>query len=387
MTDHKKISNTPKKSKRHSTPLLIALCLILAVITIVLVYMIRNHMAAKSGAKEQLRLSAIAGFDCEYTEAQQLYPFQSGLLKITTKRVAYLSISGNEIYSVDLEMSNPTCVFSGPYALVADTEGFLCAMFSEEGLVFKQHMTGKIGNLALGASGRSALIIEEGDSFGSVYMLEKDGSFLAKWSSYESGYPLSLEFGPDEQTLSVALVDTDGSQMIPHLKMFSLPNDLTSDHPEEIGSFDPATSSIMPLIAYMSDDRLALAGIDAVAVIGEGKCTLADPAFPCVYSIFSFDGGYGVIYSDGIDQPLRLATYDSQASKNGEITLGNEVLHYDVSGSQALLAVDESIYLVDLHAAKISSTISVDEPVLRVAFFGSKNICVVTNAGVREISI
>lgn len=387
MTDHKNNTSKNKKNKRHATPLLVALCLILAVVTIVLIYMIRNHFSAKSGAKEQLRLSAIAGFDCEYTEAQQLYPFQNGLLKVTSKRVAYLSISGNEIYSVDLEMSNPSCVFNGPYALVADTEGFLCAMFSEEGLVFKQHMSGKIGNLALSPSGLSALIIDESDSFGEVYMLEKDGSFLAKWSSYESGYPLSMAFGPDERSLSVALVDTDGSQMVPHLKMFSIPKDRTAEHPEEVGSFDPSATSIMPLIAYLSNDSLAIAGIDAVAVLGDGKCTLVQPAFPCVESIFSYDGGYAVIYSDGIDQPLRLATFDQQANKIGEVSLGNEIHHYDVSGSQALLAVDETIYLVNLSSASVSSTISVDEPVLRVAFFGSKNICVVTNVGVREITI
>ena len=73
--------------------------------------------------------------------------------------------------------------------------------------------------------------------------------------------------------------------------------------------------------------------------------------------------------------------------KIGEISLGNEVLGFDVSGSQALFAVDEKIMLIDLSAAKVSSTINVDEPVLRVSFFGSKNICVVTNAGVREITI
>ena len=63
------------------------------------------------------------------------------------------------------------------------------------------------------------------------------------------------------------------------------------------------------------------------------------------------------------------------------------MLGTDVSGSSALFAVDEKIVLVDMAKAKVSSTINVDEPVLRVSFFGSKNICVVTNAGVREITI
>jgi hypothetical protein len=88
-----------------------------------------------------------------------------------------------------------------------------------------------------------------------------------------------------------------------------------------------------------------------------------------------------------VDQPLRLGVYNSNGGKIGEISLGNEVLGFDVSGSQALFAVDEKIMLIDLSAAKVSSTINVDEPVLRVSFFGSKNICVVTNAGVREITI
>ncbi|MCR5274782.1 MAG: DUF5711 family protein [Clostridiales bacterium] len=392
MPEKAKRNETKQKPKRkfthrYATPILVVLCILLAVVSIVLVYMIRNHESAKSGAKEQLRLSAIAGFDCEYSEAQQIYPFQNGLLKVSNKRVAYLSISGNEIFSEELEMSSPVCIKSGPYAMVADTEGFLCALFSEQGMVYKTHMTGKIGNFALAPSGLSALIIEDGDSFGCVYIMEKDSSFLAKWSSFESGYPISLAFAPDESSLSVSLVDTDGSQMIPHVKQFSIPKDRTSARPSENAFFTPLVTDSMPLLAYLSNERVAVAGISDVSIIGNGKCEAVSPAFPCVTSILSFEGGYGVVYSDGIDQPLRLATFNSNGSKIGEISLGNEVLGTDVSGSSALFAVDEKIVLVDMDKAKVSSTINVDEPVLRVSFFGSKNICVVTNAGVREITI
>lgn len=356
-------------------------------VTIILVYMMRNHIAAKDGAKEQLRLSAIAGFDCEYSEAQQLYPFQSGLLKVSNKRVAYLSISGNEIYSVDLETASPVCIQNGPYAMVADTEGFLCALFSEEGMVYKTHMTGKIGNVALAPSGLSAVIIDDADSFGSVYIMEKDSTFLAKWSSHESGYPLSLAFSPDESTLSVSLVDTDGSQMIPHMKQFSIPKDRTTARPSEYAFYTPISSDIMPILAYMSNEKVAIAGISDVAIAGNGECNAVTPGFPCVSSMLSFDGGYAVVYSDGIDQPFRIASFNSNGGKIGEVDLGNDVLNFDVSGTMALFAVDESIYLIDLSSAKVTSSISIDEPVLRIAFFGTKNVCVVTSAGVREITI
>ena len=374
-------------SQRYATPFLVILCVLMAAVTIVLVYMIRNHVEAKKGVKEQLRLSAIAGFDCEYTEAQQLYPFQSGLLKVTNNRVAYLSISGNEVFGVDIEMSSPVCIQSGAYAMVADAEGFVCALFSEEGLVFKSHMTGKIGSFALAPSGLSALIIDEGDSFGCVYMMEKDGTFLAKWSSYESGYPLSLAFAPDESTLSVSLVDTDGSQMIPHVKQFTIPKDRTSARPTEYAFYSPVLFDVMPLLAYMGTDKVMVAGISDVAVIGNGNCNMVDPSFACVSSIFPFDGGCAVIFSDGIDQPLRLSAFNSSGNKCCDIALGNDVHSFSVSGSRALIAVDEQILLIDLPSGRISSTLTVDEPILRVSFFGSKNVCVITNAGVREIAL
>lgn len=376
------------KTPRHSsTALLVILCLLLAAVAIVLAYMLKNHVAAKSGTHEQLRLSAIAGFDCEYTEAQQLYPFKNGLLKVNTSRIAYLSISGNEIYGVDVEMSNPVCKISGDYAMIADTDGFFFAVFTEDGKLYDKHLPGKIGNLAITPSGLCALIMDEGKSFGEVYILNNDGSFIAQWSSQESGYPVSLEFSPDEKILSVSLVDTDGSQMAPNVKQFSIPSDRVNQKPSEFAVYSPQVSDIMPLMAYLRNDLLAVAGINDVAILGEGKCTMVDPAFACVSSIFSYDGGYAVVYSDGLEQPLKLAVYDSAANKRSEIDLGNRLFHYDVLGNRALIAVDETIFLINLSNAKIESRIPVDETVIRVSFFGSKNICVITSVGVREISL
>ena len=254
-------------------------------------------------------------------------------------------------------------------------------------MVYKTHMTGKIGNVALAPSGLSAVIIDDADSFGSVYIMEKDSTFLAKWSSHESGYPLSLAFSPDESTLSVSLVDTDGSQMIPHMKQFSIPKDRTTARPSEYAFYTPISSDIMPILAYMSNEKVAIAGISDVAIAGNGECNAVTPGFPCVSSMLSFDGGYAVVYSDGIDQPFRIASFNSNGGKIGEVDLGNDVLNFDVSGTMALFAVDEKIYLIDLSSAKVTSSISIDEPVLRIAFFGTKNVCVVTSAGVREITI
>ena len=61
----------------------------------VLIYFVAKEDEALQSADQAIRLSAQGGFDCEYAEAQKLYAFGDGILKITNERVAYLTLSGN----------------------------------------------------------------------------------------------------------------------------------------------------------------------------------------------------------------------------------------------------------------------------------------------------
>ncbi|HPJ81724.1 MAG TPA: hypothetical protein PL103_05850, partial [Saccharofermentans sp.] len=88
------------KSKSNSTiykslTITVMLFVVLLVISIVLLFLVINREDALKGADRAIRLSAQGGFDCEYAEAQKLFPFEEGVLKVLNDRVAYLTLSGN----------------------------------------------------------------------------------------------------------------------------------------------------------------------------------------------------------------------------------------------------------------------------------------------------
>ena len=88
------------------------------IISLVLLYFVARHEKSLAGAEQHIKLSAQGGFNCEYSEAQKLYPFGDGVMKVTGERIAYITLSGNEIYSLGINYQNPSCITNDDYCLV-----------------------------------------------------------------------------------------------------------------------------------------------------------------------------------------------------------------------------------------------------------------------------
>ncbi len=65
-----------------------------------------------------------------------MYPFETGVMKLTIGRVAMLDIRGAERFSVDLDYETPFCVQNDSFFLVAERDGILCA-FDQTGLLYE----------------------------------------------------------------------------------------------------------------------------------------------------------------------------------------------------------------------------------------------------------
>ena len=81
----KRIKNTGRKPARPPKDLTIAVCVLAAVlvISLVLIFVVSQRIDSLAGADKQIKLSGQSGFSCEYSEAQKLYPFSEGVLKVT----------------------------------------------------------------------------------------------------------------------------------------------------------------------------------------------------------------------------------------------------------------------------------------------------------------
>lgn len=379
--------STVKIDRNPLLPWLVFVSLLLIIVACVLFVLIKNHVSASKGSEYSLGINAVAGFDCDYSEAQRLYPFADGLMKVTATRAAYITLSGNEIYSADYSMENPAYQNNDKYIFIFDQEGYSCALFDENGMIYQKHFTGKISYAAISISGNAAVIMEQKDTKGSVIILSASGDQIAQWNSVESGYPVSLEYSDNGNILSIALVDVDGSQMQPNLKQIFVPVDSSNETPYDLSFYSPTESLIMPSVAYINDDKLIWAGISKLFMLSDGTLTEMTPQYANIIAVFSADTGCGVFYSNGIGQEICYEYINDSFTRGESIILGNQLKAYSTKDNYLLVAVDDKLMLIDVNKGEVKKMITIDEDIIRLSLTEKDKVILVTSSGVRKINI
>jgi hypothetical protein len=376
-----------RSAKRRSLlPLLIFFSIVLMAASCFLIFLIRNHAAASVGIDTTTKLSAQSGFACEYSEAQKLYPFSDGILKVTATRVAYLSMSGTEVYGVDIKMDKPFCVINGQRALIADSGGYFCMLLDSKGEIYQKQMTGAISFGALSKDGLVGLIMEQTDTKGAVYLLDATGEFLAQWNSVESGYPVAISFSPNQAVVDIALVDTDGSSMQPRLKQIGLPTGDGDKKPKDLALYTPDVSSILSSISYLGNDKTILAGIsDLLCFSGDKIQSISN--YGQIFSVISVGDGIVVIFSDGLGQEVRIEYIGSDFVRGNSFVLGNSFIDAQVKDGKVLIAVDDKILLLDAATLKTEKSVTVDQEILKIGFNSDGTVVAVTADSVRNLTI
>lgn len=374
-----------QKNHNRLLPWLVFFSLLLVLATAILVVLIRNHVEASKGSDYPLGINAVSGFDCDYSEAQRIFPFEEGLLKVTATRVVYMSVSGTEIYSYDLQMEDPLCAVTESFALVADQGGFSYACFTNAGMIYSGSVPGKIGYSDVSAEGYCALIIEDENANGSVWVMNALGETIAQWKSVESGFPISACFSPKSTSISIALVDTDGSDMKPNLKQIRIPDPSSSEKPYDYAFVSSEDSIILPMISYTADDRLFWSGISKVYSLSQGVLTEVNASFPNIISVTPVAGKAGIFYSEGIGKQILFGCVDSSLSVSSPILLGNQLKAKSAYEAKILIAVDDRLMLIDTITGTIEKERTVDEDIIRVLLSSNDRVIIVTSSGVREI--
>ncbi len=386
----KRKTTAAKKTLRPKPlfPLLVFFCVLLIVASGVLLFLVRNHLAAAQGIEKTTHLEAQEGFPSDYSEAQSLHPFAGGILKVTSSKVSFLEVStGNELYAVDVDLNNdPICVIQEDKALVADNSGFICIQFNTKGEVYRAQLSQAISFATLSADGKAALITEETDSKGAVVLLSETGNILGQWNSVESGYPVSASFSPSGERLDIALVDTDGSVMQPLIKQIDIVTAKDKVTLEDRAVYVPDAQGILAMMAYLSEDEMLLAGADTLLAVTDNKSQLVrEGSYAQIYSLLGLPEGAFVIYSEAIGEQIKIDHINKQLGLETTMILGDNFIDWAYQSGKLLLAVDKRLLLLDAATMTVESDISVDEKLLSVDFYDGTHYTLVTEAGVRKI--
>ena len=195
--DNNKDGSFSQKMIRRGLTIAVTIFATLLIVSIVLIFIVSNKIDSMAGADAQIKLSAQGGFSCEYSEAQKLYPYGDGVIKVTSERIAYLTLSGSEVFSHTVSYQNPQCVVFDDYVAVFDRDGYSFTVLDQNGVWYSKPTANPVKAVSMSKAGFIAVISGNDESYGEVSIFDQKGNELAVWTSYNSGFPICCAFNND----------------------------------------------------------------------------------------------------------------------------------------------------------------------------------------------
>ena len=374
---------TPARSPKSLTVVVCVLAAVL-VISIALIFVVSQKIDSLAGADKQLKLSGQSGFSCEYSEAQKLYPFSEGVLKVTNERISYLTISGNDIYSSSISYQNPQCVTFGDYAVVFDLDGYAFTLVDTDKVLYSKPTENKIKAVDVSENGTVAVITDSDSSYGVLLLYDVNGTPLSQWSSYNSGYPISCAFNGDSSLLAVSTINTSGAVIVPYIRVFSI---VRGDKGYEV--FDNAVyttddSVIFASLCYVGN-KLCCFTSNSLYEVKDNNLARMNYDFSAISYVKNINGNLFVTYSDGISQLSKLAVIDSRDAILYNSNIGTNIICVAQNKNTYAISVDRRVFIFT-SSGVITNDYSVDEDIIRMNFISGNKLCVVSTSGVHTIN-
>jgi len=355
---------------------------ILVVSVVLLIIVVRNEEATK-GADRSIRLSGQSGFECEYAEAQKLYVFGEGVIKVTTDRVAYLTLSGNEVFSTYVSYNNPQCYINGTRCVVFDNGGYGFVVLDESGVLFSKPTDNTVQSAIISDTGLCAIVTDSNDAYGEVILYDNNGTQISRWSSYNSGYPICGAFSDNEEYFALTTLNTSGAVYEPYVRLFSLNynNDMISASDYAVFSLDE--TSILSYIDYIGTSLFTFS-TDTIYTLRNDSLTQLGETFGSINYVRMVNNNIYVVYSDGVNQLNKLRVISSSGNTIYDSEIGSVVNAITSTNRNFALSIDDRIIIFN-DSGDVVSDIAVDEDIIRIGFTDNNRLVVVSTSGVHTI--
>ena len=381
MDHHQPTRSAPRN--RASLIILIVLAFLLMAAAVVLVVSLPDNSAWQDSTETADALDvAGTGFACEAAEAQQFYPFGTGVMKLTGTRIAMLDIQGIESYGVDVTYAAPFCVKNDSFFLAADRNGHAFVMLDAGGELFRGTLNGRISGASISPDGYLALVQDQNSSTGVISIYAPvTGDKLFDCYFPESGYALSVSFPPEGGCFDVALINTSASTAKPIVNRYSLKG-------EQLGQWRPELSDLYPLIEYDPDQNPVLCGAASCAAISsENGSVLWQKNFQQILAARTARTGLLVLAADRMDGSCNLFLIKANGQSSSGMAIGDAITNLAVLENFAAMGSGTRVVVVDAGKDEVIIDQEMKAEVIRVGFADAKTLTIVTRTGVRRLSI
>lgn len=383
-SDNKKNGSVSQDVIRKGLTIAIVIFAVLLAVCIALIFVVSKKIEANSGADAQIKLSAQGGFKCEYSEAQKLFPYGDGCMKVTSERIAYLNLSGSEVFSSPVSYQNPQCVICGNTVAVFDRDGYNFTVLDQGGVWYSKPCQNPIKAVQVSDQGFTAVISGNSDSFGEVTLYDKTGTQIAQWTSYNSGFPICCAFNSDSGLLAVSTINTSGAVIVPYVRVFSIIETSKGYTVDDNAVYTTDDNVIFASLSYVGS-KLCCFTSNALYEVKDGNLSQMNFDFSAIGYVKNINNNLFVTYSDGVSQLNKLAIINSSDSVIYNSNIGTKINCVASGEGMYAISVDRRIFIYNTSGVIIND-FAVDEDIIRMNFISGTKLCVVSTGGVHTVN-
>ncbi len=381
-TQQRPAHRQPKRSQASLVVLIMLAFLLLIAAVMLAISIPEETVLPDSTVPVETAAVSELGFACDSVEAQKLFPFGQGVVKLTNNRLAYLTIEGTEVFAQEIDMSSPYVVKSGQRLIAADREGTSYVVIDETGVLFTGNREGRVVGAAFAADQTLALIEDRHNSTGVVAILDgQTGQMNYECFFPESGYVLSVRFTPDSQAFDVAVVNTDGAKARPLLKRFAISGEASGQRVID-------AEGIYPLIVYdRSGQPVLCSNTKLIGVNYERDDFRFTVDLPEIQSVAGTSAEPVVLAGERSGGKLGISSLGEDGKLSPGIELGDQVTPLAVAGQFVTFGSGTHVYVYDADKRQLVMDSNLAVEIVRADFVDSKLLTVVTGSGVRRLSV
>lgn len=356
----------------------------LLIVSIVMIFVVSKKIDSMTGADAQIKLSAQGGFTCEYSEAQKLFPFGDGVVKVTSDRIAYLTLSGTEVFSQTVSYQNPQCVTFGNYVAVFDRDGYNFTVLDQYGIWYSKPTSNPVKSVQMSPDGFIAVICGSDESYGEVGLYDKEGNELAVWTSYNSGFPICCAFNANSSLLAVSTINTSGAVIVPYVRVFAINKTDKGYEVTDHAVYTTDDNVIFASICYVGD-KLCCFTSNALYEVRDNTLSQMNFDFSAIGYVKKVGNNLFITYADGISQLNKLAVITQNDSVIYNYSIGSNIVCVAQTEKLYAISVDRRVFIYNTSGV-ITADYSVDEDIIRMNFISGDKLCVVSTGGVHTIN-
>ena len=356
----------------------------LLIVSIALIFVVSEKIESMAGADAQIKLSAQGGFSCEYSEAQKLYPYGDGVIKVTSERIAYLNLSGSEIFSQSISYQNPQCVTFGEYVAVFDRDGYSFTVLDKDGVWYSKPTSNPVKAVQMSDNGFIAVISGSDESYGEVSIYDRSGSQIAVWTSYNSGFPVCCAFNSDSSLFAVSTINTSGAVIVPFVRVFSITKTNKDYEVNDNAVYTTDDNVIFASICYVGN-KLCCFSSNALYEVKDNNLSRMNFDFSAIGYVKEVGNNLFITYSDGVSQLNKLAIINSSDSVIYNSNIGANIICVAQGEGYYAINVDRRVFVYNTSGV-ITNDYFVDEDIIRLNFLSGNKLCIVSTGGVHTIN-